>query len=170
MIKGVQEGKSAKGWLVVPITFVAALLLNSFPYPAWMGWVRPDWVTLVLCYWCLALPFWVGVGTGWGVGLLMDVMQFTLFGQHALGKAVIALFLASSYSKVRHYSLAQQCALVMVLSAIDIGIVVWIQHIVTGLEVRWQYWAGAVTAGLLWPVLYPLLRRLRYRSDIARRH
>ena len=52
--------------------------------------LRPDFLALVLLYWCIQEPRYVGVGAAWVVGLVMDVGDATLFGQHALAYAVLA--------------------------------------------------------------------------------
>jgi len=61
---------------VIPATFLASYVLISFPVgPQWRGYV-PDWVTLVLIYWCMAAPQRVGVGAAWLVGLGLDLPDF----------------------------------------------------------------------------------------------
>ena len=55
---------SARGQLIILATFLAALVLTMLPWPHWTEQFRPDWVGLVLIYWCIALPQRVGVGTG----------------------------------------------------------------------------------------------------------
>ena len=56
MISGRQQGSG-----VIVATFLVALLLTVVPLPDWLRPARPDWVGLVLIYWCLALPERVGV-------------------------------------------------------------------------------------------------------------
>ncbi|MDD9856798.1 MAG: rod shape-determining protein MreD [Gammaproteobacteria bacterium] len=157
--------KPGNRWLVIPATLLLSLFLNVVPYPGWVEFARPDWVTLVLFYWCLATPQWIGVGGGWLMGLLLDLMQYTLFGQHALGKALVA---ASAHPRLRLCPLWQQCAVVLVISSLDTAIVMWVYHLAHGVEIRLQYWQTAVTTALLWPVAYVLMRRLRQRSGIVR--
>ncbi len=54
---------------VIPATFLASYVLVSFPVePQWRGYV-PDWVTLVLIYWCMAAPQRVGGERAWLGGL-----------------------------------------------------------------------------------------------------
>ena len=43
------------------------------PLPGWLDPFRPEWVALVLIYWCMAVPNRVGVGVAWIVGLLQEV-------------------------------------------------------------------------------------------------
>ncbi len=146
--------------LLIPATFAVALLLTIVPVPQWMQFARPDWVTLALFYWCMTAPRRVGIGYGWVMGLLIDVMHYTLFGQHALGKAAIAFIVVSAYPRLRLHTLRQQCAMVLILAAIDVTIVVWIHYLTSGVEVRLAYWQAAVTTALLWPAAQVLLRKV----------
>lgn len=155
-------------WIVIPLTLLLALYLNVIPYPEWARFAHTDWVTLVLFYWCLAIPRWVGVGYGWVMGLLLDVLHFTLYGQHAIGKALIAWFVVSTYPQLRRYPVWQQCIVIVMLSSVDIGIVTWISSITADVAIRAEYWLSAITTGLLWPLVYILLRMLRRRSGLTR--
>lgn len=152
-------------WLVIPASLLLAVFLNIVPYPEWLAFARPDWVTLALFYWCLAAPQWVGVGSGWLLGLLLDLAHYTLFGQHAIGKALIA---ACAHPRLALCPMWQQCVVLLVVASLDIGIVMWVYHLANGVEMRLHYWQSAVTTALLWPVAYPLLRHLRRRSGIVR--
>jgi len=88
---------------VIPATFLASYVLISFPIgPQWRGYV-PDWVTLVLIYWCMAAPQRVGVGAAWLVGLGLDLLTFGLVGSHALTKTVIAFLVGRVALRLRAY-------------------------------------------------------------------
>ena len=156
-------------WQIVPVTLLLALFLNLVPAPEWMKFARPDWVTLALFYWCMAIPQRVGVGVGWAMGMLLDLLHYTLFGQHAIGKVLIALIAVGTHRRLRAYHMWQQCMLILVISSIDIGIVVWIHYLTNGLEFRLIYWQAALTTALLWPVVYAILRKMRHRSGLIRR-
>lgn len=154
---------------IIVLTLLAALFLNVMPYPEWAKYARPDWVTLVLFYWCLATPNRVGVGVGWLMGLLLDIMQYSLFGVQAIGKAFVALLAVSAHRRLRLYHPGQQCAVVFLIAALDIGIVAWIHHLAGDAAIRPHYWQGAIATALLWPPLSVLLRMLRRRSGVVRR-
>ncbi|MDA8023791.1 MAG: rod shape-determining protein MreD, partial [Gammaproteobacteria bacterium] len=51
-------------WERIIATTALAVFLNVLPYPEWVKFARPDWVTLALFYWCLAAPQRVGVVYG----------------------------------------------------------------------------------------------------------
>ncbi len=163
MVNGKFE-KSSVGAIL--FTFVIALVLNLIKYPEWMEYAKPDWVLLVLFYWCLAVPKRIGVGFGWLTGLLLDVLYYSVLGQHAVAKAFVALVAVSSHRRLRLYVLWQQCFIVFLVASVDIAITIWIFSITSGLEFSIKYWQSAFTTCLLWPLIYNVLRRLRHRTGI----
>ena len=74
--------RPAKPWFVLS-SLLVGLLLNLVPVSGVVLAYRPDFLALVLLYWCIQEPRYVGVATAWIVGLLMDVGDATVFGQHA---------------------------------------------------------------------------------------
>jgi rod shape-determining protein MreD len=74
--------------LFVFFTLVCALLLNLLPWGDW-HWV-PDWVALVLAFWVCREPRLVGFGMAVICGLLMDVHNGMVIGQHALSYVLLA--------------------------------------------------------------------------------
>ena len=79
----------ARPWFIV-FTLVAGLLANLVPLAGVALALRPDFLALVLLYWCIQSPRYVGVGVAWCVGIVMDVGDGTLFGQHAFAYAFLA--------------------------------------------------------------------------------
>src|SRR6188508_3220010 len=69
-------------------SFVIALLLNFLPWKDLR--LVPDFVALVLTFWCVRQPRLVGLGVAWGVGLLVDAGNGVLLGQHALAYSALA--------------------------------------------------------------------------------
>jgi rod shape-determining protein MreD len=72
-------------------SFVLALFLNFLPWRDLR--LVPDFVALVLAFWCVRQPRLVGLGVAWMLGLLTDAGNGVLLGQHALAYSVLA-FLA----------------------------------------------------------------------------
>ncbi|MCY3768284.1 MAG: rod shape-determining protein MreD [Gammaproteobacteria bacterium] len=148
------------------ITFVLAYVLNLVNYPEWMRYAKPDWVLLVLFYWCLAVPDRVGVGTGWLAGLGLDIFYYALFGQHAVAKAFVAFVAVTDHQHLRLYALWEQCIVVFLVASVDIGITAWIYYVTANIEIQLIYWQSALASCLLWPLVYILLRGLRHRVGI----
>ena len=149
------------GGTIILLTFVIALLLTNIPLPDWLRYVRPDWVGLVLIYWCLALPERVGVSTGWLTGLLVDLLYGTLLGQHALSLSVVAWLTLKFHQRVRLFPIGQQALTVMVLLIVHQLLALWIDRIIGRPGAPWYVWMPAITGMLIWPLVYSLLRGLR---------
>jgi rod shape-determining protein MreD len=75
------------GGFIILLSFAVAMLLTIIPIPDALRVLRPDWVALTLIFWCLALPYRIGVVSGFFAGLFLDVLTGTLLGQHALASA-----------------------------------------------------------------------------------
>ncbi len=161
-----KTGKGKNFW-IVPLSWIVAMLLTVIPYPDWMRFAVPQWVTLVLLYWCLAIPDRIGVGTGWLVGLVLDLLLHTLFGIHAVTKAFVAMVGVSVHRRMRMYPLWQQCIFVFFISATEIAFVSWMFQLTNDTPVHLVYWQAALTTALVWPVVYTILRFLRQRSRIS---
>lgn len=154
------------GWLIV-LSFALALMLAAVPLPPWAAPYRPEWVTMVLIYWCLALPERVGVGAGWTAGLLLDVMGGSLLGQHALAFAIVAYLILRLYQRIRLFPLWQQALSILILIALEQMISLWIRGITGKPPQTWIYWMPALTSMLLWPWLFVILRDLRRRFRVS---
>jgi len=142
-------------------TFIVALLLTIMPLPDWARVLRPDWVGLVLIYWCMALPERVGVGSGWLAGLLVDLLTGTVLGQHALALTVIAFLTIKFHQRVRLFPLLQQAFTVLVLLVLHQLIALWISRFIGRPGVPWHFWVPSLLGMLIWPPVYSLLRGIR---------
>ena len=82
----------AKGWFII-LSLMVGLLLNLLPIQGDLLMLRPDFVALVLLFWGIYQPQRVGISIAFVMGLLMDVGNSSMFGQHALAYSVM-IFIA----------------------------------------------------------------------------
>ncbi len=153
------------GWVVV-VSFLVALLLVVFPLPEGLQHARPQWVALILIYWTMALPDRVGAGTGWLVGLLQDLLQSNLLGQHALAYGILAFLSIKLHQRIRVFPLWQQALAVMVLLLLTRLIVLWTSGVTGRAPDTSQYWFASVTSTALWPVVFLVMRSVRQRFSV----
>jgi rod shape-determining protein MreD len=149
--------RPAKPWFVLLSIFLA-LLLNLLPLSAPVMTYRPDFVALVLLYWCIQEPRYVGVGTAWLVGLLMDVGDATLFGQHALAYALLAYGAEFFRRRVLRFPLWQQAVQVAVLLVLCALLVLLVRFVGGAPLPKWTYVAPPLVGALLWPLVSVLLQ------------
>jgi rod shape-determining protein MreD len=161
--------RPVRRWFIV-VTLAAGFLLNLWPAAGVALALKPDFLALVLLYWCIHEPRYVGVGVAWAVGLLMDVGDATLFGQHALAYAFLAYAAEYLRRRVLRFPLWQQAAQVAVLLALCAALVLLVRHVGGAPLPRWTYAAPPILGALLWPALSVLLqwpqRPLRSREGL----
>lgn len=159
--------RSMRARLMLIGTYGAAILLSIIPGPAWADAFRPDWVGLVLIYWCMATPERVGVGTGWMLGFIMDVLYGSLLGLHALAKAILAFVVVRFHPQLRMFPRWQQAAGVLVLLLISQLFVIWVRGAIGKAPEGVSYWTPSIVGMLLWPWVFIVLRDIRRRGQIA---
>jgi rod shape-determining protein MreD len=155
------------GGITIIASLVAALLLTVLPLPDWAQDLRPPWATMVLVYWCIALPDRVSVGTGWLVGILLDGLTGTLLGQHALGLSLVAFLAAKLHLRIRLFPLWQQALTILVLLLVERLLALWTMGIAGFPAPSLWYWTPPLVGMLLWPWLFIILRDLRRRFRVT---
>lgn len=150
----------------IAFTLVAAALLNLFPWSGWALWVRPDFVALVVLYWCIWQPRRIGFTSAFLLGLLMDVADGALFGQHALAYSILAFAGIVLHRRVRMFTLTPQVVHVIPLLLLNDLIVLAVRALAGADFPGYRYFLGSFVGGALWPLISVLLKLpQRPRSD-----
>lgn len=87
-------------------SLAVALVLNLLPLGrlAWM----PDFLAVVLLFWNIHQPQRVGIGAAFAFGLVMDVHQTALLGQHAWSYTMLAYFASLVHRRIHWFKLGSQ--------------------------------------------------------------
>jgi rod shape-determining protein MreD len=139
----------------IVVSFALALLINFLPWPNLA--LAPDFVALTLAFWCVRQPRLVGLGVGWMLGLLTDVGNSVLLGQHALSYSVLAFCAITLSRRILWFGLWAQALHVaaLLLLAQAVGTLV---RLATGAEFPgWILVVGPLGGALLWPLVSLLL-------------
>ena len=155
--------------VIILISLLVAMILMIMPLPEWAIWWRPQWVLMVLIFWILATPNLVGLFSAFFVGLFVDLLTASSFGEHALIYTVVCYFVAKYATRIQVYMLFQKTLVVFLLIFLAQLMEYWLQGLF-GLHVSdWGYWLSSISSAVLWPWVYLLLkdtqRRFRIRSD-----
>ncbi len=153
--------KQHHGSWVLILSFIFGFMLAIMPLPVWAIAWRPNWVMMILIYWCLALPHRLGVTTGWIIGIIHDVLTDTLLGQHALIFCLIAYISVKFHRQIRLFSVWQQAITVFILVTISQVLGIMIRSIFGQPHMLGFFISPALTSMLLWPWLFIILRDLR---------
>ena len=143
---------------LIVLTLIAALLANLLPWSGVWLWIKPDFVALVLLYWCIEQPRRVGFVAAWLFGLFMDVADGTLFGQHALSYSILAYAGIVLHRRVLGFSGTPQVLHVVILLLMNDLFVLTIRVLAGADFPGFQYFVGSFVAGALWLPLGALLK------------
>lgn len=152
---------------VIPASIISALILQIMPMPVIADLYRPDWVLLILCYWCMALPNRVGIGVACLCGFTLDVLYGTALGVHSFALIIPIFVVIANYQRFRNYSVFQQLLLILMLGSLYHIIIYWLLYWITGVDFRADFLWPVITSAVLWPWLFWLLRRLRQSLRVS---
>ena len=154
-------------WIPFATVFFAMVLL-VIPAPELIRGFLPDWVSLVLIYWALALPTRMRVSMAWLAGLAVDLFTLGIPGAHALSKAVLVYVVKILALRVRAYPLWQQSVMVMLLLGLEVLVLAIVDIVIEGGLGVLHRWTAVIVGGLAWPLVYVVLRRSRHLANLSR--
>ena len=152
--------------VIILLTLLVAIMASIMPLPLSVDAFRPDWVLIVLVYWCMALPGRVNIITAWVMGFLLDVLLGSVLGVHAAAMAVSVFIVAENFQKIRNFSIWQQALIMGVLAALYHLVVFWLQRFLIDVSFLTSYLYPVITTIVLWPWVFYLLRKLRRHFSI----
>jgi rod shape-determining protein MreD len=137
------------------LSLIIALLLNFLPWKDLR--VVPDFVALVLAFWCIRQPRMVGLGVAWAVGLLTDAGNGVLLGQHAFAYSLLAFLALWLSRRILWFRMPQQMLHIVVLLLVCQGAVLVVRVAAGAAFPGWPLFVGPIVGALLWPILSWLL-------------
>jgi rod shape-determining protein MreD len=149
----------------VILSLIIGLMLTIMPLPESAAAFRPDWLALLTIYWAMQMPRTWSVGSAWIVGIVLDVSQGTLLGQHALGLCCIAFITVRFHLLMRVFPLPQLTATVFAILAVYQFLLFWING-VSGVDApAITYWGPVITSTLFWPAVMMVLSGMTSRTQ-----
>lgn len=137
------------------VSLIVALLLNLVPLgraPA-----LPDWVAMALVFWNVHQPRRVGMGVAFFFGVLMDVHDSALLGQHALAYTLLSFFAITVHRRILWFSVGAQALHVLPLFIAGHLVSMLLRWAVDGVTPGWSIVWAPVWESALWPVASWLL-------------
>jgi rod shape-determining protein MreD len=139
----------------IALTLLGAVLLEMLPggrNPA-----APDLLALVLVFWNVHQPRRVGVGLAFAFGLVMDVHQGAVLGQHALAYTLLSYLAITVHRRVLWFSLPAQAVHVLPVFFAAHAVAMLARLAAGGMFPGWTVLLAPVFEALLWPVVVLLL-------------
>ncbi|MDB5731335.1 MAG: mreD [Variovorax sp.] len=143
-------------------SLLAALLLAMVPLGR-LAWL-PDLLALVLVFWAVHQPQRIGIGTAFVFGLVMDVHQGTLLGQHALSYSLLAFCASLGHRRLLDYPLASQALQVLPVFVLSHAVGLAIRMLGGGVFPGWALALAPLIEAALWPLASALLLAPQLRT------
>jgi len=139
----------------IGLSLLAALAVNLLPLGRAPYW--PDVLAVALVFWNVHQPRRVGVVIAFIFGLVMDVHQGALLGQHALAYTLLGFGAVMIHRRVLWFGQPGQMLHVLPLFLVAQLVVLLVRLAAGGMFPGWSLWLAPLAQALLWPVATLLL-------------
>jgi rod shape-determining protein MreD len=136
-------------------TLLGAFAVNLVP----MGRLpaMPDLLAVVLVFWNVHQTRRIGVGVAFAFGLLMDVHDGAILGQHALAYTLLAYFATAIHRRLLWFTLPSQALQILPLFIAAHLVSFVVRMIFGGMLPGWQALLAPLFEAMLWPLATWLL-------------
>ena len=131
-------------------SLLLASVLNMLPWGRWAG--MPDFLAVALVFWNVHQPRRVGVGAAFLFGVIMDVHQGALLGQHALAYTLLSFFAITVHRRLPWFSVSGQAAQILPLFVAAHAVSLVVRLMAGASFPGWALTLAPLFEGLLWPV------------------
>jgi len=139
----------SRGRLLLAV--LVALILTVLPLPPWLDVLRPAFLVLTVLFWSVNAPRTGGLALGFFAGLMLDVFQGPVLGEHALALSLVTYIAVREHQRIRSKPAIQQ-ALIVFAALIVYEIVLFMIDGWTGRPVTSPLrWVHTLTGALVWP-------------------
>lgn len=146
------------------VTLLVALVLTVIPLPSPVDLGRPDFLVITVIFWCIMAPGAAGLSLAFFCGLILDILQGVVLGQHALAACLAAYVALKLHLRIRVFPIWHQALTVLWLLVLYQFVVFWIDGN-TGHPINdYARWLPAFTGAALWPLFAGLLGHAYQRT------
>ena len=136
-------------------SLVVALMLSMLPLGR-IAWL-PDFVALALVFWSIHQPHRIGMGSAFVMGLLVDVHQSAMLGQHALAYTLLCFMALIVHRRLVWFSVFSQAVQIFPMFAIAHALELLARLIAGGVFPGYDIMLAPVIEAALWPIVSAVL-------------
>jgi rod shape-determining protein MreD len=139
----------------IGFSLLMALAFNLLPLgrqPA-----MPDLLAVVLVFWNVHQPRRVGVGLAFVFGLLMDVHEGALLGQHALAYTLLSFVAITIHRRLTWFGIAEQAVQILPVFFATHVVSLIVRLVAGGMFPGWTLLLSPVFEAALWPIVTLIL-------------
>jgi rod shape-determining protein MreD len=172
MPRGHQLLLPASPWFIGG-SLLMALLVNMLVNMSLIGnaaWM-PDFLALVLVFWCVHQPRLVGIGVAFLFGVITDVHQSALLGQHALTYTTLGFLAVMVHRRLLWFTVPSQAMQVLPLFVAARALELLVRTVSGSVFPSWWTVLAPFLEALLWPLVSVFLLAPQRRApdpDVTR--
>ena len=136
-------------------SLLLAMGLNMLPWGRWAG--VPDFLAVALVFWNVHQPRRVGVGAAFVFGILVDVHQGALLGQHALAYTLLSFFAITVHRRLLWFTVASQAVQILPLFVAAHAVTLVVRMVAGAGFPGWSLVLAPLLESLLWPLVAAVL-------------
>jgi rod shape-determining protein MreD len=144
-------------------SFAIAMFINFLPWRDLR--LVPDFVALVLVFWCVRQPRLVGLGVAWALGLVTDAGNGVLLGQHALAYSIMAFLGIWLSRRILWFGTGLQALHVGAILLVGQAVALLVRVVAGDSFPGWAMLVGPIAGAILWPVVSWLLLIPQRRAE-----
>ena len=165
--RGQQLLLPANPWFMAA-SLLVGLVVNLLQNMGFLGnaaWA-PDVLLVILVFWCVHQPTRVGVFTCFALGLVVDVHQTALLGQHALSFSVMGFLALQLHRRMQWFTGASQAPQILPIFLIGMAVDVSLRYLFGRSLAHWSIVFAPLLESALWaPISFILLIPQRRAPD-----
>lgn len=136
--------------LFIWTTLAIALGFNLVPFGRVAA--MPDLLALALVFWNVHQPRRVSVGVAFLFGLVMDVHDGAILGQHALAYTLLGYFATTIHRRLLWFTVPSQAVQILPLFFAAHAVSLIVRLLAGGMFPGWNLLLAPVIEALLWPI------------------
>ncbi len=145
--------------LFILLTLIVALFANMVVNMSLVGnaaWM-PDFLALVLVFWCVHQPRLIGIGVAFFFGVVTDVHQASLLGQHALTYTALGFLAVMIHRRLLWFTVPSQALQVLPMFLAAHALDLTVRMMSGALFPGWTIFISPLAEAILWPLVSVIL-------------
>lgn len=144
------------------LSLAVGLVFNLMPWGP--EWPVPDLLAIILVFWNIFLPSRIGLTPAWLMGLVMDVHQGVLLGQHALAYSLLSYGAITLHRRIPDFTMWGQMAHLYPLFLLALAAATFIRWLAEGVVPGQNLFIQPLTEAIAWVLVSRVIQELLQRK------
>lgn len=144
--------------MTIAFSFVISSSLNVYPLSPSMATLRPMIMIMVLIFWLLFQPRYVGIIIAFVIGIIADLLMDTRLGQQAFSAVIVAMVIKFSSIYIKQLN-AASAWLIATIGLLAFQLTLWILQLIMQSQFVAQSGLSLLMSIISWPLVLLALRK-----------